>query len=436
MPASALALTMLSAAPAQASGNPVFDREWALATFNVQAIRNNFHAYGSGVVVAVIDGGVDSAQPDLQGQLVPGVNVSDPVHPTSDTSDTTSDYHGTHVTAIIVAHGHGDPSNLQGLVGLASRAKAMPVKDGSDHSTPITETAAIRYAADHGARVINISEGGPGACTPDEAAAINYALSKNIVIVAAAGNDGNTTNASSCPANQAGVMSISAIAQDGTMDPYSHFGSDVTVAAPGVDIEAPAPGGQYTQVRGSSDAAPWVSAEAALIVSLHPDWTVGQVIRVIINNTVTGSGKRVDDHVGYGVIDPLKALGAAAPADTSNPLGGPEPANTNSQSASGASASPGKPASTNLYIGIAGGVIILAGAAVFVISRRRKRSADANPNGGANNQQLAAGPSGQYAQPQQMQVYPTQDPRPAQQPGQSQTPPYNPPRNNQPPRQQ
>jgi subtilisin family serine protease len=433
--ASAFGLASLTALPAQASSNPVFDQEWALSTFNVQSIRNNFHAYGSGVVIAVVDSGVDPTQPDLQGQLVAGANLTDPNNPTSDTSDTSSEYHGTHVAAIIAAHGHGDPANLQGLVGLASRAQVMPVKVGGNSQSATAETAAIRYAADHGARVINISEGGTGACSADEAAALDYALSKNVVVVAASGNDGNSTNVSNCPANHAGVIDVAAIAQNGSMDPYSHFGSDVTVAAPGVNIESAAPNGQYTQVSGSSDAAPWVSAEAALIIGLHPDWTGGQVVRAIIDNTVTGTGQRVDDHVGYGVIDPLKALGASASTDTSNPLGGPAvvvssaaPGAGNSGAAGSApatSASPSKSSNIGLYAGLGVAVLVLIGVIVFLITRGKNNNGPGGGGGGGGGNGYhppVPGPGGNYAQPQsQPQQHPVSSHQPY--PYQGSTPP-------------
>lgn len=451
--ASAFGLAALTALPAQASGNPVFDQEWALTTFKVQDIRNDFHAYGTGIVIAVVDSGVDPSQPDLQGQLVAGANLTDPNNPTADTNDTSSDYHGTHVAAIIAAHGHGDPNNLQGLVGLASRAKIMPVKDGGDSSSAASEVAAIRYAADHGAQVINLSEGDAGACTSAKAAAVDYALSKNIVVVAATGNDGNTTNASFCPANHPGVIDVAAVAQNGTMDQYSHFGSDVTVAAPGVNIESAAPNGQYTQVSGSSDATPWVSAEAALIIGLHPTWTAGQVVRAIIGNTATGSGQRVDDHVGYGVVDPLKALGAAAPTDTTNPLGGPAVAATSpapggvnpggaasSPAAASSPSSAKKSSNIGLYAGLGVGVLVLIGVIVFLITRGKNNNGSGGGGGGGGGNgyyPTSPGPGGQYADPQEpRQQYPTssqqsypyqQNPSsPYAQPQQQQYPPQSP----------
>ncbi len=421
--ASALSLTALSAIPAYATTNPVYDKEWALSQFKVTQIRSQYQARGNGVVVAVVDSGVDPTQQDLQGSLLAGVNFSSPSNPTSDTNDRSSEYHGTSVAADIAAHAHGDPNNPQGMYGLATQAKILPLVDGTETTTAAADAAAIRYAADHGARVINISGGVPGTCVSDEAAAIDYALSKNVVVVAAGGNSGNTSNASVCPANHPGVIAVSAIDQSGKLDPYSHFGSDVTVAAPGVNIEVPYPNGQYGLRSGTSQAAPWVSAEAALIIGLHPDWTAGQVIRVIIGNTATGSGQRIDDHVGYGVIDPLKALGAAAPSDTSNPLGGPAVTSAAPSASSGggqpssaastpAAASSGKSSNVGLYAGLGVGVLVLIAVIVFLITRGKNNNGSGGGGGGGGGGNgyypPSPGPGGQYAQPgQQPQQYPS-----------------------------
>ena len=431
--ASAVGLAALSSLPAHATTNPVYDQEWALSQFNVTSIRSQYEARGSGVVVAVIDTGVDSTQPDLQGSLLPGVNLVVPTNPTSDTRDNSSEYHGTDVAAIIAAHAHGDPNNPQGLYGLATQAKILPIKTGDGGMSLASIEAGIRYAADHGARVINISAGRDGECSSDAIAAVNYALSKGVVLVVATGNTGTTTNAVDCPASVPGVIDVSAIDQTGHLDKYSHYGSDVTVAAPGVSIEEPARGGTYDKASGTSLAAPWVAGEAALIIGKHPDWTAGQVVRVIIENTVQGTGQRVDDRVGYGVIDPLKALGASAPGDTSNPLGGPavsaDAAPSSSASGNGAgsggaggastpAAAPESKSSSNvgLYAGVGVGVLVLIGVIVFLITRGRNNNGPGGGGGGGGGggngyHPPPPGPGGQYAQPpRSQQQYPAPAP--------------------------
>ena len=427
----AVGLVALGAIPARATTNPVYDKEWALSQFNVTAIRSQYQARGNGVTVAVIDSGVDSTQPDLQGSLVPGVNVTVPESPTSDTNDTSSEYHGTSVAADIAAHAHGDPNNPQGMYGLATQAKIMPIKDGGDSAASAATATGIRYATDHGVRVINLSEAStsPSSLVTD---AINYALSKNIVVIAGTGNTAGSggDNAVNAYATVPGVIDVAAIDQNGHVDQYSHYGSDVTVAAPGVDIEVPYPNGQYGLRSGSSQAAPWVAGEAALIIGKHPDWTAGQVVRVIIDNTVQATGQRVDDHVGYGVIDPLKALGAAAPSDSSNPLGGPavsvgaSPGDSASGNASGvgvggastpAAVSSGKSSSNvGLYAGLGVGVLVLIGLIVFLITRGKNNNGPGGGGGGGGGgngfRPPTPGPGGQYAQPPRSQQYPASAP--------------------------
>jgi len=422
--ASAIGLATLTALPAQASTNPVYDKEWALSQFNVTAIRSQYNARGADVIVAVVDSGVDSTQPDLQGSLVGGINTTNPADPTADTGDTSNEYHGTSVSAIIAAHAHGDANNPQGMYGLATQAKVMPIKDGSNGATSAATAAGIKWAVDHGARVINVSEGStsPASNVTD---AINYALTKNVVVVVATGNDAGPggNNAANGYATVPGVIDVSAIDQAGHMDQYSHTGSDVTVAAPGVSIEVPYPDNSHYSTRsGSSLAAPWVSGEAALIIGLHPDWTAGQVVRVIIGNTVQGSGARIDDRVGYGVIDPLKALGAAAPNDTSNPLGGPTVtassttvgATGGSSPASTTTASSSKKSSNiGLYAGLGVGVLVLIGVIVFLITRGKNNNGSGGGGGGGGGNGYyppTSGPGGQYAQPPQSQQYPASSP--------------------------
>lgn len=426
--AGALSFMALGALPAYA--DTVYSHEWALSKLQADTIRADKY-HGDGVMAAVIDTGVDPNQADLQGSLVSGVNLVTGVQST-DTSDTSSAYHGTDMAAIIAGHAHGTPPD--GMIGLATHAKIMPIKVGETPSLYAIESG-IRYAADHGAKVISISVGLDGACPQSTADAVGYALSKGSVIVVATGNTAagtGATNAPDCPAAVPGVMDVSAISQSGTMDPYSHYGSDVTVAAPGVNVEVPSQGGTYKTISGSSPAAPWVSAEAALLIGKHPDWTAGQVIRAIIDNTDPGSGQRVDDHVGYGVIDPLKALGAPAPTETSNPLGGPSSATSPSAVASDTGSVPAASSSTKssgvgLYAGLGVGVLVLIGLIVFLITRGKNNNGSGGPGGGGGGGNGTfppnPGPGGwsaqqPYPQPQQPQQYPS-TPSPYGQPSQA-----------------
>jgi len=448
----ALALAFVGSGTAFASTqNPIAAQEWALQTLNVTAVRQNFKAYGAGVVVAVIDSGVDPNQPDLTGRLVDGVNLTDPSNPTSDYSDTDSVSHGTAVATVVAGHPHTDSSgNQYGMIGLADEAKIMPIKvnSGTGASDP-SIIAGIEYAVSRGAQVINISLGGSQADS-NLTRAIDAALAHGVVVVAAASNDANNGNAENALAAVPGVLDVGGVDSNGQKYSFGHSGPDVSVAAPANDIEVGVVNGQYDDKHsGTSFAAPWVSGEAALLIAAHPSWTSGQVVAAIVDNTAQSAGgqakagQRVDDNVGYGVIDPVAALGASKPASTANPLGGPAitgspGASTAASASAGASATgaatggaTGSTASKSsskapLYIGIAVAVVVVLALLIFLRTRgNRNGGGKGGPGGGGGGNAYYPSqtpPGGQYGQaPQQPQQQ--QNPYGQQQPQQSGYPP-------------
>ena len=460
----ALAFTGSGAAFASTQ-NSIAAQEWALSVLNVTQIRSNYDAHGAGVTVAVIDTGVDPNQPDLRGRLTEGVNLVNPSDPTSDYTDASSDSHGTSVSTIIAGYPHEvSGNNYYGMIGLADQAKIMPVKVGinTTFSDPAI-IAGIQYAVSHGAQVINISIGGgyPDASVTD---AIDAALADGVVVVVGAGNDAQTGDSISPLADVPGVLDVGGVDSNGQRYSQSHYGADVSVAAPANAVEVGLIGGKYDEGSGTSFAGPWVSAEAALLIAAHPGWTSGQVVSAIVDYTMqstsgaSGKGKRYDDNVGYGVIDPLAALGASEPASTANPLGGPKivstPAeNVKNAGASGAadapssasassSASPlastasGKSSSSKLplIIGIVVGVLVLVGLLIFLLTRGRNKRGGGGGQGGRGGggggyPEPQGPPLGQYVQPPQSQQYPPQQgPNPYQGPrSQQQYPPVYPP---------
>jgi subtilisin family serine protease len=453
-----------------ATANPIAAKEWALTTLQNGEIHSKYNARGTGVIVAVIDLGVDPNQPDLQGRLVDGVNLTDPSNPTSDFSDHDSESHGTSIATIIAANPHKDSSgNQDGMLGLADEAKIMPIKAGTQGGTnDATLIAGIHYAVQHGAQVINISQ---GSSISDSllTSAIDSALAAGVVVVVGAGNDGETGDAPNTIATVPGVIDVAGIDQNSEIYHPGHYGPDVDVAAPANEIEVGTIGGGYAEYSGTSLATPWVAAEAALLIGEHPNWTSGQVVSAIIDNTAqvagnqTTPGHRLDNYVGYGVIDPLAALGAAEPASTANPLGGPaitsNPAQNLKNAASGAGASagagtgtggPGNGAtggtspSTNaaskssssktpLIIGVAAAVVVLIALLIFLLSRRSRGGkggggGQGGPGGGGAGgggggggggyyAQQVPPPGGQYGPPQQQQLpqNPYIQPQPPQQ---------------------
>ncbi|MFH8597682.1 S8 family serine peptidase [Streptomyces rimosus] len=302
----------LSAPTATAEG--MRERQWYLDA--MQAEKMWRIADGSGVTVAVIDSGVDASLPDLRGQVLPGTAPGENAE--SATED--RDGHGTNMALLISGKG-----TAGGIKGLAPGAKILPVKA----YTQITDKIArsIRYAADRGAKVINVSVGGiydPVGRTQIKSAA-EYAAKKGSLIFASAGNDGDKGNRSEAPADVPGVVAVAAVDQTLSAARFSSHGPHVALAAPGVEIpERCTQTTGYCAGDGTSQAGAIASASAALIWSAHPDWTNNQVLRVMLETAgKPKEGKVPSQYIGYGIVRPRKVLldkeGAPGPADV-NPL--------------------------------------------------------------------------------------------------------------------
>ncbi|MFI9330711.1 type VII secretion-associated serine protease mycosin [Kitasatospora sp. NPDC052868] len=264
---------------------------------------------GDGVVVAVLDSGVNSEHQDLIGQVLPGADFSGAK--TDGRLD--NEGHGTAMASLIAATGHGSQA---GLMGLAPKAKILPVKLSSSDAAPDVQQSelrqAIRFAADHGAKVINMSLGGYAGTDTEMRAAIKYAVSKDIVVVASAGNSGDKASPVDYPAAFPGVMAVAAVDEQGKVWEKSSFGPETTIAAPGVQVyhAAAKSTSGYNVGNGTSDAAAYVSATAALIRSKYPDLSAGQVInRMTKTATPPSDGSAVPNaHYGFGIVSPAKAL--------------------------------------------------------------------------------------------------------------------------------
>src|SRR3954462_7656092 len=260
-----------------------------------------------GVVVAVLDTGVDPTQPDLQGALVPGYDF---VNHDADPSDDHG--HGTGTAGIVAARA----DNGLGGSGLCPQCSVMPVKvaNATGQATELDVASGITWAADHGARVINLSLGGTfGATVAD---AVRYATAKGTLVVAAAGNNGNSNPF--YPAASPGALSVAATQPDDVLYPWSNFGPWVAVAAPGCDLTT-ARGGQYGEVCGTSAATPVVAGIAALAISYAPGASV-EAIRTAVTSTahpVAG--------VTYGRVDVAAALGALGATFQPAPVPVPAP---------------------------------------------------------------------------------------------------------------
>lgn len=250
------------------------------------------------VTIAVVDTGVDLDHRDLKGRLVKGYNVlEDNSRPDDDNG------HGTHVAGIIASK----TNNREGVAGITWYNKIMPIKamagDGTGSSFDIAK--GIIWAADHGADVINMSLGNYQPSTALNEA-IKYAYDKNVVLIAATGND--NTDQPSYPAAFKEVLSVAAVSPDGTRAPFSNYGDYVDVAAPGVNIASTYPDQQYAALSGTSMATPHVAALAGLIKSIDPDLTNKEVVKIIKKSSVDLGDKGSDRYFGSGMIDIVNAL--------------------------------------------------------------------------------------------------------------------------------
>lgn len=261
---------------------------------------------GRGVTVAIVDTGIDTGHPDLKGNLVPGYNSL-----TRNSNARDDNGHGTHCAGITGAMA----GNNEGITGIAPGAKLMPIKvlaaDGGGSDASVAE--GIVWAVDRGAKVVSLSLGGPGESRVMRDA-VNYALGKGAVVVAAMGNDG--TNDQSFPAAYPGVIAVGASDAADKIADFSQWGNWITVAAPGVNIMSTLPTYRvdglplrYGSMDGTSMATPAVAGLAALLKSVHASATPAQVkARIEQTADKVGGQRGFNPYFGHGRINAAAAM--------------------------------------------------------------------------------------------------------------------------------
>jgi len=360
---SALSTTGASAAPV-ADVAPV-GAEWPLDAQHFDAVKVWGLSRGAGVTVAVVDSGVSARHPDLTGRVLPGTDITHQA--ANGRIDVSDDSHGTSVAGVIAATG----GTGHGMAGLAPAASILPVRISTDGaSDPLALAEGIVYAARHGAKVINISMT-TDVADPQLRDAVGYAVKHNIVVVAAAGNNGRAGNQVSYPAAFPGVVAVSGTTQNSAFWPTSESGSYISLAAPAVGIYSTNNSGGYLTKDGTSYSAPYVSAAAALLRAAFPAESAGQIIARLITTadrpTGAGGAHSRDDHLGYGVVNPLKALRAPAPAVRTNPLLAADGGGTAVDPSRQSSATP-------WAVGITAAVATAIAAGALAVFRRRRRT--------------------------------------------------------------
>jgi len=257
-------------------------------------------AKGTRVPVAVIDSGIDASSPELAGRITKSYDAVGGAPAPHE--------HGTGMAGAIAATGQ--------LVGvspaadiLAARAFGPPSQAAGASGTSFHILKALDWSAREGARIVNMSFAGPA--DPLLSQAIASASTRNIAFVAAMGNEGPRAPAA-YPAADRNVIAVTATDQGGQIFAQANRGAHVAVAAPGVDVILPAPGGSYQVSSGTSVAAAHVSGIAALIIERAPATTPDQLRRILTDTAQRGSTPQAA--LGAGVAAPVPALTAAAPA--------------------------------------------------------------------------------------------------------------------------
>lgn len=381
---------------------------------------------GEGVTVAVIDSGVDDSNPDLVGRVLRGKDLAEG-DPGDEHTDT--DGHGTGMAGLIA--GTGERDGGQGAFGLAPGVKILPIRVTQKANNQAqwlkafntSVPAAIRFAVDSGAKVINISMAvEQGSQNLDESVA--YALSKGSLVFAGVGNDAEKGNEALFPAATPGAVGVGAVGRDLARADFSQYGAQVDLAAPGEEMVHACGGGSgLCESSGTSDATAIASASAALIWSKHPEWTNNQVLRVMLN-TAGGpvSGKKRSDGIGYGIVRPriaLKTPGDPGPADVyplpdlaaaASEAPSPQPSKAGggayqSEAPAAAAADGGGSSALWIGLGVAAAALVGGGVTAAVLrSRRRKAVAAQAPP--------AYQPPYGYGQPQFQPPYPPTAPPP------------------------
>ena len=384
-------------------------------------------AVGKGVTVAVLSTGVDGSHPDLTGQVTTGPDLADTGR---EPGSAFWGDEGTAVAGLIAGHGHGTGGSA-GVTGVAPGARILSVQVtleyndplGSDSAVvdrlPAAIAAGIRYAVAHGATVISLPldpgtmaapEGASTASDGSQAeqAAVSYAISRGVVLVAPAGDNGDGGNVVNYPAAYPGVIAVGATARDGSLAPFANTGSYVALTAPGaagpavaadsdtappVGLTVPAPGGGYQTLASTDMAAALTAGVAALIRGRYPGLTPAEVGQAL-EESATGSGGAAGR--GHGALNAGKALTRAAaiaaqPRPSATPTA-PASAPATAQSAAAPTAAPSPAASVrpgppgqglrsvivDLLIAVCALIAVLVGALTVTWARRRRRAAQAD----------------------------------------------------------
>ncbi len=321
-----------AAMASQTAADKIRDQEWWLANLHVSqawAVTR-----GAGVTVAVLSSGVDAGHPDLTGSVITGADFTG----SGETPATPSwGIEGTSAASIIAGHGD-NVADAAGIIGVAPAARILSVRVVLDATDPLNANpaavqrlpaaiaAGIRYAAAHGAQVIDLpldpaSLASDGAATGGlsaaaggstaEQAAVDYALGKGAVLVAPAGDNGEDGNEPTYPAAYPGVIAVGTVDRHFVRAAFSTRQSYVALTAPGVDLTTASPPSGYRNMSTTDAASAVVAGIAALIRSRYPTLNSSQVRQALVTGSVPRPPSATGAGYGAGTVDALKAVQAA-----------------------------------------------------------------------------------------------------------------------------
>ncbi|MFC5752275.1 S8 family serine peptidase [Actinomadura rugatobispora] len=368
--------------PAQPAGAAPVDqiraREWHLSAMRVP--RAWRLSKGAGVTVAVLDTGVDRRHPDLVGRVTTGPDLTGG---TRRPGGRFWGLHGTSMASIIAGHGNG-PGQQRGVIGVAPQSRILSIRVTWENDDPQRQEGGqvarnrdavaqgIRYAVDHGADIINMSLGGgrlfyDGNST--EESAIRYALSRGVVLIASAGNDGAGPNRNNFPAAYKGVIAVGALDRRLRMWKDSNRRPYVAVCAPGVEIVSADSSSGYVIGTGTSPSSAIVAGVAALVRARHPRLTPDEVrqalVKGVVPNRPTGSPACA------GPLDAVRALAAAGRIEQTAHGPGAKPAATSASPAP--AVEPAEEDGGWLLAAVLGGGGALVAVGVLLAWRQRRR---------------------------------------------------------------
>jgi Subtilase family len=283
--------------PAQAESEPVNADQYAPQ--KLKLVDAHRLARGGRVLIAVIDSEVDATHPDIAGSIAGNFGAS--------ADDERPHSHGTGMAGAIVAR--------RAMLGVAPEASLLTVRAFSSRANTVEGTTfnilkGLDWAAEKGARVVNMSFAGPS--DPRLREALGKAYKKGMVLIAAAGNAG-PNSPPLFPAADPNVIAVTATDSNDALFTGANRGNHIAVAAPGVDVLAPAPDGTYQFTTGTSVAAAEVSGAAALLIQRNPAITPAQVRKILMDTAKDLGPKGRDPQFGAGLIDVLRAVNAAKP---------------------------------------------------------------------------------------------------------------------------